>query len=168
MNTLTVWRFTSSEALEDALAQLERLAAEGAVTIDDAAVVSWPPGRRKPSTRTLGSVTGPGSLWGGFWGMLLALIFLVPIAGPTFGAGAGAVAAGLSEFGIEDDFLKRVRDLVTPGTSAIFLISDPPAAERLSAALGALSAGGLRSTLSVEQERRLSEALGEEGAHPVA
>ena len=73
----------------------------GRVKIDDAAFVAWPRGRRTPATRELGSITGPGELWGGFWGMLLGLIFLTPLAGPTFGAAAGAVAGSLSEFGVE-------------------------------------------------------------------
>ena len=41
-----------------------------------------------------GGLAGPGRLWGGFWGMLLGLIFLTPLAGPTFGAAAGALIVG--------------------------------------------------------------------------
>src|SRR5687767_12489221 len=124
MNTLTVWRFDGPEAAEqEALPRLERLAALSLISVDDAVAVSWPEGRRKPSIRSLGSVTGGGDLWGGSWGMLLGLIFLVPIAGPAFGAAAGAFAGGLADFGIDDDFIKQVRDVVTPGTSALFLVT---------------------------------------------
>src|ERR1044072_1660791 len=56
-----------------------------------AALVSWPPGHRKPSVRDLGGVTHPGALWGGFWGVVLALIFLTPLARPTVRAPAGGV-----------------------------------------------------------------------------
>jgi uncharacterized membrane protein len=159
--TLTVWRFEAVQAAEDGLTRIEALARAGDVAVEDAALVSWPAGHRKPSTRELGAITGPGRLWGGFWGILLALIFLTPIAGPTFGAAAGAVAGSLSDFGIEDDFVKRVRETVTPGTSALFLVSADGTATRLASEL---AADPIRLDLTHEQARLLHEALGEEMA----
>jgi uncharacterized membrane protein len=161
MNTLTVWRFPAPDAAETALASLQRLATGGQVSIDDAALISWPEGRRTPVTRELGSLTGPGGLWGGFWGMLLGLIFLAPLAGPTFGAAAGAVAGTLGDFGIADDFVKRVRESVTPGTSAIFILSSRATAKQVAAGLGGLGVEVLRSELSLEQEQHLRDALGD-------
>src|SRR3954462_12620019 len=108
MNTLTVWRFPSPEGADPALPALAGVLAAGRANVDDAALVSWPPGRRKPSARTLGGLARPGRLWGGFWGLLLGLIFLPPIAGPSFGAAAGALAGSLSDFGVEDDFVHDV------------------------------------------------------------
>jgi uncharacterized membrane protein len=160
MRGLTVWRFEGAHGAELALPRLEELARRGEIRVDDAALVSWPGARRKPSTRELGSVNGPGSLWGGTWGMLLGLIFLVPIAGPTFGAAAGAIAGSLSDFGIDDDFIKRVRDTVTPGTSALFVFSSDTVAERLGGELDGVAA--VRCDLSEVHERRLRAALGEE------
>ena len=61
--------------------------------------------------------------------MLLGVIFLVPLAGPTFGAAAGAFAGTLADFGIDDGFVMRVRGDVTPGTSALFVMSSVGAAE---------------------------------------
>jgi uncharacterized membrane protein len=160
MRSLTVWRFEGTCSAEEALPRLGELAALGEIVVDDAALVSWPRARRKPSMRELGSLIGPGALWGGTWGMLLGLIFLVPIAGPTFGAAAGAVAGSLSDFGIADDFIKRVRDTVTPGTSALFVFSSNAVAERLVDEMDGVAV--VRCDLSHEHERRLHAALGEE------
>jgi uncharacterized membrane protein len=162
MNTLTVWRFQTPDAAAAALPVLVGVVADGRATADDAALVSWPPGRRLPSARTLGGLGAPAHLWGGFWGLLLGLIFLTPLAGPTFGAAAGAVAGSLSEFGVEDDFVYDVRMAVTPGTSAVFLISTAASAQRLEGALGGFEVQTLTSRLSAEQEQRLRDALGEE------
>ena len=123
MDTLTVWTFPTAEGADEAVDRLRSLAEQGRITVDDAAVVSWPASRRKPKVRELGSLTGPGALWGGFWGLLLGLIFLVPLAGLAFGAGAGAVAGGLVDVGIDDAFIKRIRAEVEPGTSAAFVVS---------------------------------------------
>jgi uncharacterized membrane protein len=162
MNTLVVWRFDDPGGAAAALPRLEKLARAGEATVDDAALVTWPRGRRKPSTANLGGLSGPGRLWGGSWGVLMALIFLAPIAGPTFGAAAGAVAGSLSEFGIADDFVKRVREQVGPGSSALFVVTTQASAERLGRALRGLATTTTRSALSPTEEQHLRDALGEE------
>jgi uncharacterized membrane protein len=159
--TLAVWRFGAPGVADEMLPELERLIRSGAVSIDAAALVSWPAGHRKPSVRDLGGVTHPAALWGGFWGVVLALIFLTPLAGPTFGAAAGAVAGSLVDFGVEDDFVKRVRDAVTPGTSAVFVIGSSRAIPPIADAFGG-DGEMLGSTLSHEQTQNLRHALGEE------
>jgi uncharacterized membrane protein len=166
INTLTVWSFAEPGGAEAAVPRLRALATEGAVLVDDAAAISWPEGRRKPRTIVLGSLSGPGSLWGGFWGMLLGLIFLAPLAGATFGAAAGAVAGSLSDFGVEDDFVLRVRSAVKPGSSALFILSDAATRDRLAQDLAGASTVVVSAQLSSEQERRLRDALGEESAQP--
>jgi uncharacterized membrane protein len=162
MNTLTVWCFATPETADAALPLIVTQVVDGRADVDDSALVTWPLGRRKPSARPLGGLTRPGRLWGGFWGLLLGLIFLTPLAGPTFGAAAGAVAGGLSDFGVEDDFVLDVRSAVTPGTSAVFVVSTATSAERLASALAALDIRTLSSRLSPEQEQRLRDTLGEE------
>jgi uncharacterized membrane protein len=166
LDALTMWRFEGDSGAAAALPRLERLAAQGAIEVDDAALVAWPEPLRKPSLRPLGSLVGPGALWGGFWGVLLGLMFLVPIAGPTFGAAAGAFAGSLADFGVEDDLVKRVRDLVVPGTSALFILSSGAAADTLVAELRGPGVEALRFDLAPEQARRLRDALGEERLRP--
>ena len=103
MNTLVVCRFGDPVGAERVLPPLRALAQDGELVIGDAALVSWPRTARKPSTETLGTLTGPGELWGGSWGVLLGLIFLVPIAGPAFGAAAGAFAGTLADCHVAGD-----------------------------------------------------------------
>jgi len=162
VGALAVWRFAALEDAEQTLPQLESMVRSGEISVDDAALVTWRRNHRKPATRMLGGLTGPGALWGGFWGMLLGLVFLAPLAGPTFGAAAGAVAGSLRDFGVEDDFVKRVRDTVTPGSSAIFLISDSRSVDRIAVALEPMPVEMIRSDLSNVQEKRLREELGDE------
>jgi uncharacterized membrane protein len=159
MNTLTVWGFPAPEDADLALGDVRGLVSQGQVSIDDAALISWPPGRRTPATRELGSITGPGEMWGGFWGMLLGLVFLTPLAGPAFGAAAGAVAGSLEDFGVADDFVKRIRDSVTPGTSAIFALSSRGSANHVTACLSGPGVVIVRSELSPEQADHLRETL---------
>lgn len=162
MRELTVWSFPAPGDADEVLPVLDDLVARRIVEIDDAAIVVWSEGLRKPRGRPLGNLSGTGALWDGTWSVLFALIFLVPIAGPAFGAAAGAVAGAVSEFGIPDDFIMRVRATVKPCSSALFLLSGTSAHERLA---DALRERGYRVEilgfeLSDEQERRLRSALG--------
>jgi hypothetical protein len=54
VNALTVWKFNSPEGGEQALTKLRELAKQQLVSVDDAAIMSWPEGRNKPKTRNLG------------------------------------------------------------------------------------------------------------------
>jgi uncharacterized membrane protein len=92
----------------------------------------------------------------------LGRVFLVPLAGPTLGAAAGAVAGGLADFGLDDDFVLRVREAVTPGSSAPFVVSSRAAADRLAAEHDGLGATVVRAELSHRQAEQLREALAEE------
>jgi len=141
VDTISVWRF---EELGGAEIMLRDVSAEG---IDDAALVRWPPDRRMPSTRHVGAIDGPGALW---WGVLLGIVFLAPHAGPTLGAAAGAVAGGLADFGLGDDFILRVRETVTPGTSAVFVLSDRATADRLALELHGSEVSVIRAELRFE------------------
>ena len=155
MNTLSVWCFPAPEAADESLATLRARNAR----VDDAVLVSWPPNRRAPATRQLGTLDGPGRLWDGFWGVLIGLIFLTPLAGPSFGAAAGAFAGGLADFGVPDDFVMRVREHVTPGTSALLVLGGRDSAVAVATALEGRAVEILRSELSYEQEQHLRATL---------
>ena len=164
VKALAVWRFATPQGADETLPRLADLTRPGFADVDTAAMVWWPPGQRKPSVRDLGGLTQPGALWGGFWGVVLALIFLTPLAGPTFGAAAGAFAGSLSDFGVGDDFVRRVRDAVTPGTSAMFVIGSSDSVDAIAAEIDHGDVELIRSTLSHEQAQHLLDALGEESA----
>jgi len=160
MATLTAWKFTSPYGADDALATLEKMQSEQLIQVQDAAVVSWEPGRKKPRTRELHSMKKMGALGGGFWGLLFGLIFFVPILGLAIGAATGALFGSLSDVGISDEFIHRVREQVTPGTSALFLLSSDAVVDRVRAEFKDTKAELISTNLSAEQEDRLREAFG--------
>jgi len=70
MTTLTAWKFGSEGGARNALQVLERLQKQELIQIVDAAIVTWPPDRKKPQAEQLRSLTGAGALGGAFWGLL--------------------------------------------------------------------------------------------------
>lgn len=161
MATLTVWRFPTPYGAEQAEHTLETLAKQELIKIHDAAVVTWPEGAKKPKTRQLNNLTGAGAMGGMFWGMLFGLIFFVPLLGAAIGAGMGALAGSLTDVGIDDDFIKSVRDKVTPNTSALFVMTSDAVVDKVREAFQGQQAELIHTNLSDEQEAALREAFAE-------
>jgi uncharacterized membrane protein len=124
MAALSLWRFDSPGGVQRAAATLARLSGEGAVVIHGAATVTWASGSQEmPRTRRLDALAEEDGLGTAFWGLLFGLVFFVPLLGAAVGTPSGALAVSLRDVGIDDVFVNRVRDQVTPGTSALFLLS---------------------------------------------
>lgn len=75
------------------------------------------------------------------------------------GADAAAITGSLEDFGVADDFIKRIRDNVVPGTSALFVLSTRATAGSIGGRLAGPGVVTLRSELSPEQAELLLEAL---------
>lgn len=162
MATLSVLKFDTPDGAQQMLTTLENLQKQQLITVQDAAIVTWPVGAKKPKTKQLQSLTGSGALMGAFWGMLFGLIFFVPIFGLAIGAAMGALAGHFSDYGISDDFIKQSRDKVTPGTSALFLLTSEAVLDKVAAAVKGQKFEIIQTNLSKEQEDKLREAFAEE------
>jgi uncharacterized membrane protein len=159
MSTLSVWRFDTPDGADNAVTTLERLSRQQLISVHDAATVSWQNGAKKPKTRQLRNLAGAGALGGAFWGMLFGLLFLVPLLGAAIGAAAGALAGRFSDYGIDDQFIKRIRDDVTPGTSALFVLTTDAVLDKVEEAFSGQRAELLFTNLSKDQEDALREAF---------
>ena len=162
MATLTAWAFPGTGDAERAVEQLKALQAQKLVTIQDAAVVSWEMGAKKPKTRQLNNLTGAGALGGAFWGMLFGLLFFVPLLGAAVGAAVGALTGSMADVGIDDNFINGVKQRVTPGTSALFLLTSDAVVDRVKEGMGEFNGDLIASNLSADQEAKLREVFSEE------
>jgi uncharacterized membrane protein len=161
MATLTVWKFPDALGAERAEAVLEQLQKQELITVVDAAIVTWPEGKKKPKTHQLSSVTGVAAVGGAFWGLLFGLLFFVPLLGLAVGAGMGAIAGSLTDVGINDDFIKTVRDKVTPGTSALFVMTSQAVMDKVVEAFEGTDMELISTNLNADQEQRLRDAFHE-------
>ena len=159
MSTMTVWKFPSPGGAETAEETLRELSKQGLITVHDAAIVTYPADAKKPKTKQLSNMTGAGALGGAFWGMLFGLIFLVPLLGAAVGAGIGALTGSLTDVGIDDQFIKSVRDQIKPGTSALFVLSSDAVVDRVHEAFAGQPMVLLQSNLSHAEEEKLREVF---------
>jgi uncharacterized membrane protein len=161
--TLSVLKFDDPGGADRVLIALQGMQERQLINLEDAAVVSWPQGNKKPKTRQLHSTAGAGAMSGAFWGFLFGLIFFVPFLGAAIGASMGGMTGALADVGIHDDFIKQVRDKVTEGTSALFaLTSGATAVDKVVDELKQYDFEIISTNLPEEQEKQLREAFAQE------
>ncbi len=109
----------------------------------------------------VGASSGLGS--GMFVGMLAGLLMFNPLAGMALGgvAGAamGALGGSMSDFGINDEFIKELGETIKPNTSALFLLVAKATPDKVIAEIEEHNPRVLQTSLSQEQEDKLREAL---------
>ena len=102
---------------------------------------------------------GGGATWGMFWGLLFGMLFFIPFLGMAVGAGLGALMGKMTKGAINKEFQDQVRDLLQPGTSALFLVVEKVTPDKAVEALARYGGTVLKSSLSKETEAELQEAL---------
>ena len=117
--TLSAWKFASPANAEIASQTLRGLARERLVIIHDVATVEWETAALQPRASHLRPITDAGALGTDFWARLFNVVFF----GPLLGAPAVALNRALTDLRIDAGFISRVQDEITPGTSALFVMS---------------------------------------------
>jgi uncharacterized membrane protein len=102
---------------------------------------------------------GAGATWGMFWGLLFGLLFFVPVFGLALGAGLGALMGKIAKSGIDKEFQDQVRDLIKPGTSALFLMVEKVTPDKAVEAMRKYGGTVLKTSLSKQGEADLQAAL---------
>lgn len=159
MATLTVLKFDNPTGAEQMLDKIKGLQKRQLIQLQDAAIVTWPEGKKGPKTKQAANLVGLGALDGAFWGMLFGLIFFMPWFGMAVGAAMGALGGKMSDYGIDDDFIKGVREQVTEGTSALFLLTAQAVRDKVTDELKGEQFDLIASNLTKEQEEELMAAF---------
>ncbi len=159
MSELIVFAFPTETGASEMDETIHQLKKEELMTLADAAtVVRKPDGKIKVKQAT--HLVGAGAVGGAFWGMLIGLFFWAPWLGLAIGAIAGAISGKLTDYGINDDFIKEVGETVQPGGSALFLLISKWTEDKALERLNKFHATIVRTSLSNEDELKLKAAFG--------
>ena len=107
------------------------------------------------------NLTAAGAMGGGFWGLLIGVLFLNPLLGLAAGAGAGALSGYLSDIGIDDTFMKQVGEDLSPGSAALFVLVRKVTGDKVRDRLKDFAGSGrvLQTSLSKETEEELRKVF---------
>jgi uncharacterized membrane protein len=166
MSTLVVFGFDGLHTADEVLNKLRSLQKEYLVDLEDAVVVERDAAgkvhaKQAVNLTAVGAATGGSS--GALWGALVGLLFLNPLAGMAVGAltgaGAGALAGSLTDYGINDDFVKRLSATIPSGSSALFVLFRSVNTDKVLPEIESFKPRVLQTSLSNEDEQKLKAEL---------
>lgn len=160
MADLLAIEFPTEERAEEVRRRLLEMQKEYLIELGDAVIaVKRPDGNVK--LKQLLNPVKAGALSGVIWGSLIGLLFMMPLAGAAVGAASGALGGKLSDFGINDDFMKEAAESLHSGNAALFLLIRKMTTEKVMAELKGSGGKIIRSSYDDAKEAELRTALQE-------
>ena len=163
MINLVVIAFQDEQTAFEMRAALAKMQKEYLIEMEDVVVVTKGDDG-KVKLHQAQSLTALGAASGGFWGLLIGMIFLNPLLGAAVGAGAGALSGALTDVGIDDKFMQQLAESFQNGCSAIFILVRKATADKVLEGLGAFHGKGkvIQTSLTKDEEDELRKVI--EGA----
>src|SRR5262249_31420430 len=94
-----------------------------------------------------------------FWGTLIGLIFLMPLAGAALGAAGGTLGGDFNDGGIDDKRVKGTAAAIKTHTPAVFLLVRQVTADKETECLKGEGGTVLKTSLDHTKEAALQAAL---------
>jgi uncharacterized membrane protein len=166
MSDLVVLGFDGIHTADEVLNKLRSMQKEYLIDLEDACVVEREKSgkvyiKQAVNLTALGAAAG-GSR-GALWGAIVGLLFLNPLAGMAIGAltgaGVGALSGSLSDYGISDDFVKKLGETIPQDSSALFILFKRVNEDKVLPELEKFKPRVLRTSMSNEAEKKLSAEL---------
>lgn len=158
MSDLIVIVYPTEAKAEEMRAKLLDLQNQYLLSIGDAVIAV----RRedgKVKLNQLLNTTAAGAVTGGFWGTLVGLIFLMPLLGAAVGVASGALGGALADYGINDDFMKKLASKLKPGSAALFVEIRKMTEDKVLEAIKGTGGELLQTSLDHTKEQALREAI---------
>jgi uncharacterized membrane protein len=157
MSNLVAIAYRDEETAKKVGSTLVQLQKEQSIQLDDLVVAVNEGGKLKLRQSFHGGAMGAagGALWGG----LIGLIFLAPLLGMAVGAAAGGAAGALTDYGIDDKFMKELSDRLEPGAAALFVLVRSSTPDKVLPRVSEYGGEVIHTSLSNEAEKTLQEAL---------
>jgi uncharacterized membrane protein len=165
MSDLVAIVYPSEAKAEEVRQRLLKLQKEYLITMNDA-VIAVKTDANNVRLNQLVNTTAVGALSGSFWGLLIGVLFLNPIVGVAIGAASGALGGALTDFGINDSFMKELTAKIQPSNAVLFVLIKHMAADKVLKEIK--DAGGvvLKTSLDETKEKALRDALASTATSP--
>jgi uncharacterized membrane protein len=166
MSDLVVLGFDGLHTADEVLNKLRSLQKESLIDLEDSCVVERD-GDGKVHIKQAVNLTALGARSGGMFGalagMLVGILFLNPLAGMALGAAVGAGSGALQgravDYGINDDFIKKLGATIPPTSSALFVLIRRSTPDKVLPEIEPYKPRVLKTSLSNEAEAKLKAAL---------
>ena len=167
MSDLIVIAYDDEFKAEEVRLTLAKLQVEHLIELEDAAVVVKDE-HGKIKLKQAVNLTSAGAASGGFWGVLIGILFFNPLLGAAVGAASGALAGAFSDIGVDDNFIRELGETLQPNSSALFVLVRKVTPDKVLEEVGKFGGKVLRTSLTKDEESQLQTVLDNRGLNPVA
>ena len=158
MSNLVVIAFSTEAKAVEVRQKLLAMQKEYLIELGDA-VVAVKDTKGQIKLNQLINMTAVGAVSGAFWGSLIGLIFLMPLAGAALGAASGTLSGYLADIGIDDKWMRETAAAIEPGTAALFVLVRKVTADKVLEGLKGEGGRVLKTSLDHTKEAALQAAL---------
>ncbi len=160
MSSLVAVVFNDETTAFEMRAALAKMQKDYLIEMEDAVVVTKDKDGKTKLHQAV-NLTAAGAVGGGFWGMLIGMLFLNPLIGAAVGAAGGAIAGKLSDIGISDKTMKELAESFSPGCSALFVLVRRATADKVLDGLKPFAGKGkvFQTSLSKDDEAALRKVI---------
>lgn len=158
MSDLIVIVYPTEAKAEEVRTRLFELQKQYLITLNDA-VIATKNEAGKIKLNQLVNTTAAGAVSGSFWGLLVGVLFLNPLLGVAVGAASGALGGAMSDFGINDAFMKELSASLQPGNGALFVLVKDMTADKVLKEISGFGGVVLKTSLDESKEQVLRDAL---------
>ena len=158
MSNLFVIGFDDEIKAFEMRAELAKLQREYLIQMEDVVVVTKDENDKVKLHQAI-NLTAAGAVRGTFWGTLIGMLFLNPLAGAAVGASAGALSGSLADYGISNDFMKELGETLKNNTSALFVLVRKATPDKVIEELKGFKGKVLKTSLTKDKEEELREVL---------
>lgn len=158
MSTLIIIGYPDEPTAEQAADEARRLSRDLVIQADAIAAIRRDKEGKFHVSTTHNPVAGAVS-WSMFWGFLFGLLFFIPLLGLVVGASVGTIMGLIEKSGVDKDFQRRVRDMVQPGTSALFIVAEEITMDKAIEALRKFGGTVLKTSMPRDAEQQLQKEL---------
>lgn len=167
MSDLIVIAYDNEFKAEEVRLTLAKLQVEHLIELEDAAVVVKDE-HGKIKLKQAVNLTSAGAASGGFWGVLIGILFFNPLLGAAVGAASGALAGAFTDIGVDDNFIRELGETLQPKSSALFVLVRKVTPDKVLEEVGKFGGKVLRTSLTKDEESQLQTVLDNRGLNPVA
>jgi uncharacterized membrane protein len=158
MSDLVVIVYPTLEKAEEVRTRLFELQREYIIKLADA-VIATKSVNGQVQLHQVVNTTASGAVRGTFWGLLIGVLFLNPLLGAAMGAAGGALGGALTDFGINDQFMKQLAESIHPGESALFVLIREMTGDKVVEQIKHYGGVVLKTSLADAKEQALRHAL---------
>ena len=164
---LVVIGYDDEHKAEEIRLKLVKMQREYLIDLEDAVVAVKKPNGKVRLNQAM-NLPLMGATQGSFLGLLVGLLFMMPLFGVIAGTATGALTCAISDLGINDDFMKQVASHLEPGKSALFVLIRQATPDKVLEELQGTGGKIIQTSLTHEDEAKLQAVLDKARTQPVA